>query len=183
MIFRFTLISDEVEDFIREYKIDADATFYDLHQIILNSCQYENDQITSFFLCNEEWEREQEVVLEDMGTSSSDEDLYVMRNTLLSELLEEEKQRLVYVFDPLNERMFFMELTEIIFGEQLEQPVCSRQHGEPPLQHPDNDFDAVVPAVDGKRKMDLDEDFYGDDSFDNEEFDPEGFDFTEDKSC
>ena len=35
MIFRFTLISDEVEDFIREYKIDADATFYDLHQIIL----------------------------------------------------------------------------------------------------------------------------------------------------
>ncbi len=183
MIFRFTLISDEVEDFIREYKIDADATFYDLHQIILNSCQYENDQITSFFLCNEEWEREQEVVLEDMGTSSSDEDLYVMRNTLLSELLEEEKQRLVYVFDPLNERMFFMELTEIIFGEQLEQPVCSRQHGEPPLQHPDNDFDAVVPAVDSKGKMDLDEDFYGDDSFDNEEFDPEGFDFTEDKSC
>lgn len=183
MIFRFTLISDEVEDFIREYKIDADATFYDLHQIILNSCQYENDQITSFFLCNEEWEREQEVVLEDMGTSSSDEDLYVMRNTLLSELLEEEKQRLVYVFDLLNERMFFMELTEIIFGEQLEQPVCSRQHGEPPLQHPDNDFDAVVPAVDGKGKMDLDEDFYGDDSFDNEEFDPEGFDFTEDKSC
>jgi hypothetical protein len=40
-----------------------------------------------------------------------------------------------------------------------------------------------VPAVDGKGKMDLDEDFYGDDSFDNEEFDPEGFDFTEDKSC
>lgn len=183
MIFRFTLISDEVEDFIREYKIDSDATFYDLHQIILNSCQYENDQITSFFLCNEEWEREQEVVLEDMGTSSSDEDLYVMRNTLLSELLEEEKQRLVYVFDPLNERMFFMELTEIVFGEQLEQPVCSRQHGEPPLQHPDNDFDAVVPVVDGKGKMDLDEDFYGNDSFDNEEFDPEGFDFTEDKSC
>ena len=36
MIFRFTLISDEVEDFIREYNIDSHATFYVLHQMILN---------------------------------------------------------------------------------------------------------------------------------------------------
>lgn len=183
MIFRFTLISDEVEDFIREFKIDADATFYDLHQIILKSCQYQNDQITSFFLCNEDWEKEQEVVLEDMGTSSSDEDLYVMRNTLLSELLEEEKQRMIYVFDPLDGRVFFMELTEIIFGEQLEEPVCSRQHGEAPLQYPDPELESTQPVTEAKGKMDMDEDFYGDDSFDSEEFDPEGFDVTEDKSC
>lgn len=179
MIFRFTLISDEVEDFIREFKIDADATFFDLHQIILKSCQYQEGQITSFFLCNEDWEKEQEIVLEDMGTSSSDEDLYVMRNTLLSELLEEEKQRMIFVFDPLNERVFFMELTEIIFGEQLESPVCSRQHGEPPCQFVEND-EEQIPLSETKAKMDLDEDFYGQDSFDNEEFDPEGFDFTED---
>ena len=184
MIFRFTLISDEVEDFIREYKIDSDATFYDLHQIIQNSCHFQDDQITSFFLCNEDWEKEQEVVLEDMGTSSSDEDLYVMRNTLLSDLLEEEKQRMIYVFDPLNDRVFFMELTEIVFGEQLENPVCSRQHGEPPVQISEDQMltDSSM-ASDAKGKIDLDEEFYGADSFDGEEFDPEGFDITEDKSC
>lgn len=182
MIFRFTLISDEVEDFIREYKIDSDATFYDLHHIILSSCNYNDDQITSFFLCNENWEKKQEVVLEDMGTSSSDEDLYVMKNTLLSELLEEEKQRMLYVFDPLNERVFFIELTEIIFGEQLETPICSRQHGLPPKQYDTAELDAGLTAADLKGKMDLDEDFYGDESFDSGEFDPEGFDFTDDKS-
>ena len=114
-----------------------------------------------------------------MGTSSSDEDLYVMRNTLLSELLEEEKQRMIFVFDPLNERVFFMELTEIIFGEQLECPVCSRQHGEPPCQFAEGN-EEQIPLSETKAKMDLDEDFYGQDSFDNDEFDPEGFDFTED---
>ena len=38
MVYRFTIISNEVEDFIREIKIDAEATFYDLHQAILSSC-------------------------------------------------------------------------------------------------------------------------------------------------
>lgn len=183
MIFRFTLISDEVEDFIREYKIDSDATFYDLHQVIQKSCCYQEGQITSFFLCNEAWEKEQEIVLEDMGTSAVDEDLYVMRNTLLSELLEEEKQRMIFVFDPLGERMFFMELTEIIFGEQLEHAVCSRQHGVPPSQFLIEEAPAPkASSQDTKANLDLDEEFYGADSFDNDEFDPEGFDVTEDKS-
>ena len=30
MIYRFTLISDEAENFLREIQIDPDATFYDL---------------------------------------------------------------------------------------------------------------------------------------------------------
>ena len=32
MVYRFTLISDEVDDFIREIKIDSEATFFDLHE-------------------------------------------------------------------------------------------------------------------------------------------------------
>lgn len=59
-----------------------------------------------FFICNQEWEQEQEILLEDMGTSRSDEDLYLMKKTRLNELLEDEKQRMVYVFDPLDNRMF-----------------------------------------------------------------------------
>ena len=69
-----------------------------------------------------------------MGTSRSDEDLYLMKKTRLNELLEDEKQRMVYVFDPLDNRMFFIELTEISFRKTQEQPVCSRSHGEAPQQ-------------------------------------------------
>ena len=121
MIYRFTIISDEVDDFIREIKIDSDATFYDFHKSILDACGYSDDQMTSFFICDEDWEKEKEITLEDMGTSS-EEDSWIMKDTRLSELIEDEKQRLLYVFDPLTERVFFIELSEIIPGQDLEQP-------------------------------------------------------------
>ena len=100
MVYRFTIISDEVDDFIREIQIDSEATFFEFHEAILKSAGYKDDQMTSFFLCDDGWEKEQEITLEDMGTSS-DEDCYIMRETPLSELVEDEKQRLIYVFDPL----------------------------------------------------------------------------------
>ena len=52
MIYRFTLISDEADDFIREIQIDPEATFYDFHEAILKSVGYANDQMTSFFICS-----------------------------------------------------------------------------------------------------------------------------------
>ena len=58
MVYRFTIISNEVEDFIREIKIDAEATFYNLHQAILFSCHYADNVPTSFFICNQEWEQD-----------------------------------------------------------------------------------------------------------------------------
>ncbi len=170
MVYRFTIISDEVDNFIREIKIDSEATFFDFHTAILKSVGYKDDQMTSFFLCDEDWEKEKEVTLEDMG-SSSDEDCWLMKETRLSELIEDEKQRLLYVFDPLADRVFFIELTEIITGQYLKNAICSRQQGEAPKQIVD--FDE---AMNTSGSLDLDENFYGDQDFDMEEFDPEGFD-------
>ena len=169
MVYRFTIISDEADDFLREIKIDSEATFHELHECILKSCGYTDDQMTSFFLCDENWEKEQEVTLEDMG-SSSDEDSYVMRETPLSELCEEEKQHLLYVFDPLADRVFFIELSEIITGKDLDKAVCSKKHGDAPQQT--LDFDELMTK---ETNIDLGENFYGDEDFDMDEFDPDGF--------
>ena len=117
------------------------------------------------------WEKEQEITLEDMGTSS-DEDSYIMKETKLSDLLEDEKQKLLYVFDPLSERVFFIELSEIITGKDLDNAICSRKAGEAPKQT--LDFDEMMANNGGN--LDLDENFYGDQDFDMEDFDPEGFD-------
>ena len=40
MIYRFTIISDEVDDFVREIQIDPEATFFDLHEAILKAANY-----------------------------------------------------------------------------------------------------------------------------------------------
>ena len=116
MVYKFRIISDEVDDFLREIKIDSEASFYDLHEAILKSTGYKDDHMTTFFICDDDWEKETEITLEDMGTGSSEEDTYVMKDTRLSELLEDEKQKLLYVFDYMTERCFFIELSEIFTG-------------------------------------------------------------------
>lgn len=170
MIYRFTIISDEVDDFVREIQIDSEATFLELHEAITNSVGYSNNQMTSFFICDEDWEKEKEITLEEMDNSSED-DSWVMKDTLLSDLIEDEKQKLIYVFDYMTERSFFIELSEIITGKDLSKAVCSRKHGDAPKQVVD--FEELAAT---NSSIDLDENFYGDETFDSEDFDPEGFD-------
>lgn len=177
MTYRFTLISNETDEFVREIMIDAEASFHDLHRAILSSCRYADNVPASFFICNRDWEQEREIVLEDMGTSRADEDVYLMRDTRIDELIEDEKQRMVYVFDPLANRMFFIELTEIGFGKRLAEPACVRSCGEPPQQSVDPE--EFVSKESSNLTEDLNEEFYGSESFDTEDFDPEGFEISE----
>ena len=67
MVYKFRIISDEVDDFLREIQIDSEASFYDLHEAILKSTGYKDDQMTSFFICDDDWEKETEITLEDIG--------------------------------------------------------------------------------------------------------------------
>ena len=92
MIYRFTIISDEVDDFVREIQIDPEATFYDFHEAILKSVGYANDQMTSFFICDDDWEKGKEVTLEEMD-DNPEIDSWVMKDTAISELVEDEKQK------------------------------------------------------------------------------------------
>jgi len=170
MIFRFLVLSDEVDDFVREIKIDSEATFLDLHNTIIQSVAYANDQMSSFFICDEDWNKKTEITLVDMG-KSFDEDSYIMEDTRLEEFLEDEEQKLMYVFDYLTERAFFMELKEVILGETLDKPICSRSEGMPPPQAIDfEESDAKIPLNDL-----IGEDFYGDSEYDMDELDSGGF--------
>ena len=73
MIYRFTIISDEVDNFVREIQIDPEATFFDLHEAILKAANYTNDQMTSFFICDDDLEKEKEITLEEMDNNPPEE--------------------------------------------------------------------------------------------------------------
>ena len=170
MIYRFTIISDEVDDFVREIQIDPEATFFDLHEAILKAANYTNDQMTSFFICDDDWEKEKEITLEEMD-NNPEMDSWIMKETRLNELIEDEKQKLLYVFDYMTERCFFIELSEIITGKEIKGAKCTKKSGEAPKQTVD--FEEMAA---GGGSLDLDENFYGDQDFDMEDFDAEGFD-------
>ncbi len=179
MVYKFKLVSDEVSNFSREIEIDANSSFLQLRNAILDSVDYTKDDIDSFFLCDDEWNREEEITLEDMG-SSSDQDIWIMEDTPLNELIEEEGQKLVFVFDYLTERSFFMEMKEAIPGRTLSDPICTMKRGKAPLQNVNMDeFDEKIDAAARKAAAltdDLDiEDLYGDSEFNEDEL-GSGFD-------
>lgn len=175
MVFRFLILSDEVADFKREIQIDSDGTFFDLHQAIIKSVGYKEGEISSFFICSDDWEKEQEITLVEMNTSS-EEDSFIMEDSVLNDFLEDERQKLMYVFDYMTERAFFMELREIITGKNLDAPICSRSEGDAPAQF--IEFDAIDLTT--ASIIDTGENFYGDEGYDIEELDAEGFDGLDD---
>lgn len=176
MVYKFKLVSDEVSNFSREIEIDANSTFLQLRNAILESVDYSKDDIDSFFLCDDEWNREEEITLEDMG-SSSDQDIWIMEDTPLNELIEEEGQKLVYVFDYLTERSFFMEMKEAVPGRTLSDPICTVKRGKAPAQFVDmEEFDNKIDQAAKRAAEDLDiEDLYGDTEFNEDEL-GSGFD-------
>jgi hypothetical protein len=168
MVYRFLLLSDEVDDFKREIQISSQATFFDLHKEILKTTGYDEQQMYSFFICGDDWNKQTEITQIEMDTSS-EEDNFIMEKTLLEDLLEEEHQKLLYVFDQLTERVFFIELREIITGKNLKEPVCTKTTGKPPKQF--IDFNLISHET---GSMDLGENFYGEDEYDEEDL--EGLD-------
>ena len=95
MIFKFLILSDEVDDFRREISIDADATFLDLYNVIVECTGFSDKEMASFFLCDNKWRKEKEITLVEMDTCS-DEDSFIMKECVLSDFLEDEKQKLMF---------------------------------------------------------------------------------------
>lgn len=170
MVYKFKLVSDEVSNFSREIEIDANSSFLQLRNAILDSVDYSKDDIDSFFLCDDEWQKQEEITLEDMG-SSSDQDIWLMEDTPLNELIEEEGQKLIFVFDYMTERSFFMEMKEAIPGRTLSEPICTVKRGKAPEQTVDLDeFEKQIDLNAKKQMDDIDiEEFYGDSEFNEDE--------------
>ncbi|MCC8120058.1 MAG: hypothetical protein LIP09_15125 [Bacteroidales bacterium] len=180
MILRFRIVSDEVSNFKREIEIDGTATFLDLKNAICESVNYDKNQMCSFFLCSDDWEKQKEITMEDMYTDD-DQEVWLMDECELSDYLEEEGQKMLFVFDYMTDRCMFMELKAVITGKILKDPVCTLALGKAPQQT--IDIDEFTKNLEEKAAAsvntdidDIDEEFYGSDEYDPSEFDAEGFD-------
>lgn len=175
MVYKFRIVSDEVDNFRREIEIDADSTFLSLRNAICDAVGYDKNQMSSFFICDDNWEKDVEITLEDMGSDSS-EDVYLMEDSIISDFVEDEGQRLLFVFDYLTDRCFFMELKETEPGKNMLDPLCTEARGKAPVQLMDiTEFEEKNVKAD-TATTDMDADFYGSTDYTPDEFDTEGFD-------
>lgn len=185
MVYKIKFISEEVDGFFREIEIDSDANFLDLSNAILKSCGYPDNQMTSFYTCDDEWERGSQITREDVSDpTDEEEDIYLMEKTPLSDFIDDEGQRFEYVFDPFSERSFYVQVKAIIPGRHLKAAEVVRQQGEAPVQIQELDLDPTAPVKGKKVETTADDDddelFYGSDGgFNDDELDLDGFEISE----
>jgi hypothetical protein len=134
MIFLFRIISDENPDFFRDLVASGSDTFLDVHRVLQKELGYDPTQLASFFITNENWEKEHEITLIDMmdepGVAGA-----TMDQVTLDEHIKELSQRMLYLFDFFSDRAFFIEMVEM--SDELsrrETPFIAHGKGDPPPQ-------------------------------------------------
>ena len=130
MIYKFVVISDEDDAFSREFELDENNTLLDFHNIIQEELEYDMSQMATFFTTTNNWEKEEEFTLFDMGANTT-----VMEEVIIDDIIISKNQKLLYVFDLFNERALFIECigqVDQIVGR--EYPICTQSQGHPPKQ-------------------------------------------------
>ncbi len=166
MIIKFRFVSGENEEFVRDIEIYDNNTFLDLHHAIQEACDYDSGLLATFFMSNDNWDKEQEVILEKLDPQTQ-QDTLMMAETKLSELVLDKGQKIIYIFDFFSIRSFFIEVVNIRKEEKtdkkLEYPICTLFKGKAPSQI----------FVDDIENPDFDDDY---DEFDDDYIDDDGYD-------
>lgn len=165
MVYHFVILSDEVDDFRREIEIDAEATFLDLHNTIIKSCNYKNDEMTSFFICESDWTKTTEITMVDMNEDPTRESGPIMEKTHLDDMIHEEKQKVLYCFDMMCDRYLYMQLKSIEVKAHKMKPEVTLSKGTAPKQSGDL----------GDIFSDIENGMYGEDDYDPDEIDLDGY--------
>jgi|TARA_B110000971_G_scaffold181499_1_gene188280 hypothetical protein len=140
MIFRIRIILDTKEDIIRDIEIENNSTFKDLHTEILKSFQFDENEMASFYLSNDNWDQGKEISL----SSFQEEDELIMENCPLDLIINENQKKFIYIYDFLNLWTFFVEIFEInpiIVGAKYPKLIFSL--GKLPEKAPDKNFEKI----------------------------------------
>ncbi len=171
MLYRLEFKSEESVDFSMLFDADPAASFLDLHKAILAAVNYPDDQMTSFFICDDDWERQAEITLVDMGGEGF-YDNQPMESTHLEDVLEDEGAHLLYVFDPAGDRSFYGELIAIDTRKSVQGVELVDIDGRVPKQIKAQNFGGKTQK--GK-KLDFDDDFADIEGFNADDLDASGF--------
>jgi hypothetical protein len=111
--FRVLIDTESKEDVFRDINISANSSFEDFYHTIIHAFEFSGEQLGSFYLSNEDWDKGHEFVLMDMGLTDESDAPSVMAETKLNAYIKKEGQRLIMVYDFLRMWCFLIELIEI----------------------------------------------------------------------
>lgn len=111
--FRVLLDSEKDQEIFRDILIDENENFETFYRTILNAFRFEGQEMGSFYMSNDDWDKGHEIGLMDMRYSDEDEGLpSVMKDAVLKDFMEAPDQKIILVYDFLRMWIFLIELLE-----------------------------------------------------------------------
>lgn len=167
-IFHFRILMDNAPDVFRDIEIRENSSFLELHDTIMKAFSFSGMEMASFYASNNDWDKGEEIALMDMMDDIGAEPVRAMSDTLLSEMMEEEGSKMLYLYDFMRMWIFYVELVSIQQErEGAEYPEVVLLVGNAPLENSKKeagpmpfDMDEDNPMFDSEYELGEDEGGY-----------------------
>ncbi|MFO7873563.1 MAG: hypothetical protein R6U62_03695 [Bacteroidales bacterium] len=165
IVYRFKTTFEDDDNFLREIELRADQTFEDFHQALLGNLGLDPGMLASFFICDQQFRKQTEIKLaendhqtdepenqvsEDKEVSEPEEAqhekagdeghalqkrAYFMDACVLKDFIDDPHQRMLFVYDYVNQWTFYIELLKILPGNnETVYPHFHRVRGPKPRE-------------------------------------------------
>ncbi|MDG2174178.1 MAG: hypothetical protein P8K70_04090 [Flavobacteriaceae bacterium] len=163
MIYRLRVIldNDTEDDIFRDIEINKKDALVEFHKSIITSFGFSNNEIASFYLSDNQWNQGEEISL----FSFEDQDNKLMSDILINDVINNQNNKLIYVYDFLHMWTFLIELIEVAEDiKGIDYPNIIFSKGEIPEKAPEKKFESekreIVDGEDPESYREDDNDFY-----------------------
>ena len=153
--YKFKVFYDEVDDFVRDVDVLANMNFEDFHLFLYQCLGLQGNEFAAFSICDQKWNKQKEITLIDMGDDSEavepeyeeEEDFgakshlpkFVMKESVLKKFISDPHQHIIYEYDFLNPKTFYIELLKTLQAEDgVDYPRCTSSVKTLPKETPKN---------------------------------------------
>ena len=149
MIYRFRVIldNDTEDDIFRDIEIYKTNSLEEFHETIINSFGFTNNEMASFYISDNEWNQGEEISLFNFGDESKETKL--MSSVAINQVINNENNKLIYIYDFLNMWVFLIELIEVAEEiKEINYPNIIFSKGDLPEKVPEKKFESKKDGID-----------------------------------
>jgi hypothetical protein len=135
-ILKFRIYFEEDDSVYRDIVIRHKQSFFELHESILKSYEFDSKHAATFYRSNDNWQRGREISLEVYDKKYKAAPLLMKETTIGSEI-KDPNQKFIYVYDFAKNWTFHVELINVSKEEnpKIIYPAVIRKEGIPPSQY------------------------------------------------
>jgi hypothetical protein len=166
--FRVLLDTSDSNEIFRDILIDATADFETFYRAILDAYHFSGDQMASFYMSNENWDKGHEISIFDMAFGEDPDQIMpsVMKTSILADYVQNEDQKIILVHDFIRMWIFLIELIEVQ-EEGPENPKVALSVGNAPAESSKTGEEEISFETESEFEGEEDEDEFGFNDFED----------------